>query len=423
MSETLLTGARVVDPATGTDCIKDIGICDGKFATPESLASPHVIDLCGKVACPGFIDLHVHLRDPGQTWKEDLDSGSQAACHGGFTTVLAMPNTVPAMDTVERFQALMARTTHLPVHVLQSVCITEGRMGVRLADLRALAQAGAPAFTDDGSTTQDISLMRQAMTIAAELDLPVIDHCENTALSKPGVMHEGAVSRRLGLRGQPRLAEESIVERDLQLAEETGCRIHLQHLSSGGSVELLRQARAKGVRATGEATPHHLFLTDEACLKWGTNTKMAPPLREESDRQALIGGIQAGVITAIATDHAPHTAEEKAQSWDKAPFGIVGIEAVVPLCLTELVHRNLLSLSALAALFTTGPAAILGLPLGTLAIGAPADLTILDLEKKYTLHTADFVSRGKNCPYEGWQCCGAVVGTFLQGEPSATFSS
>ena len=410
MEEVIYLNARVVDPARGIDEIQDVAVRDGLFANPEELRSPTIVALQGKVLCPGFIDVHVHLRYPGQTHKEDIASATAAAANGGFTSVLAMPNTTPAADSAEIIRDVVKRSQGMRAHVMQACCITKGRLGKELADMEHI---DAPAFTDDGSTTQDEALMRRAMSIAARRGIPIIDHCENTSLSKPGVMHEGAVSKELGLPGQPRAAEESIVERDIRLAEETGCRVHLQHLSSAGSVAMLRAAVGRGLPVSGEATPHHLFLTDEACRKFGVNAKMAPPLREESDRLALVEALRDGTITIVATDHAPHTAEEKAVGWLKAPFGIVGIEAAVPLCLTELYHAGILTLMQTVSLFTAGPRRLLNLPLGSMQPGEPADITILDIEKPNVIDVAKFLSRGRNCPYDGWKCFGKAVGTLL----------
>ncbi len=412
MEDIIYANARVVDPVRGIDCKLDVGVKDGLFAPVGSLRSPKTIDLTGKVLCPGFTDVHVHLRYPGQTHKEDIASATAAAANGGFTSVLAMPNTTPAVDSAEIISDILERSRSMPAKVWQACCITKGRLGKELADMESI---DAPAFTDDGSTTQDDMLMRRAMEIAARRGIPIIDHCENTSLSKPGVMHEGAVSRELGLPGQPREAEESIVRRDIRLAAATGCRVHLQHLSSAGSVAMLRDAQRCGIAVTGEATPHHLFLTDEACRKFGTNAKMAPPLREESDRLALIEALRDGTISMVATDHAPHTAEEKAAGWLKAPFGIVGIEAAVPLCLTELYHAGLLTLSQTVSLFTAGPRRLLNLPIGSMQIGEPADMTVLDIDIPYTINTASFRSRGRNCPYDGWKCFGKPVATIIGG--------
>jgi len=406
MNDRLYINARVVDPVQNIDDVRPVGVKNGRFALPENLENPTVIDLAGYVLCPGFMDVHVHLRDPGQTHKETLFTAAAAAAHGGFTAVLAMPNTSPAMDSPDAVASILGRAEHAPVRVFQAVAFTKGRNGTELTDLPALKAAGAAAFSDDGSTTQSTELMRQAMTLAAKLDMAIIDHCENTALSKPGVMHRGQVSQELGLPGQPREAEEDIVARDIALCRETGCRLHLQHLSSAGSIQLLRDARAQGLPVTGEATPHHLTLTDQACKQYGVNAKMAPPLREESDRQALIQAIADGVITVIATDHAPHTAEEKAAGWTKAPFGIVGIEAAIPLCLTELYHKGRISLPTLVACFTKGPRELLKLPVGSLIPGEPADITLLEPDAEYVIHTDQFLSQGRNCPYDGWHCIG-----------------
>ncbi len=413
MEEIIFTNARVVDPGRGIDGKIDIGVRDGVFAPPETLRTPRKVDLTGKVLCPGFTDVHVHLRYPGQTHKEDIASGTAAAANGGFTSVLAMPNTSPAVDSQEIIQDILERSRSMPARVWQSCCITKGRLGKELADIEHIE---APAFTDDGSTPQDENLMRRAMEIAAKRCIPIIDHCENTSISKPGVMHEGDVSRELGLPGQPREAEESIVRRDIRLAAETECRVHLQHLSSAGSVAMLRNARRQGIDISGEATPHHLFLTDKACRIHGVNAKMAPPLREESDRVALIEGLRDGTISMIATDHAPHTAEEKAAGWLKAPFGIVGIEAVIPLCLTILYHQDVLTLLQFVSLFTWGPRVLLNLPIGSIQPGEPADMTILDIDIPNTIDVSTFHSRGRNCPYDGLRCYGKPVATVVGGK-------
>ena len=305
------------------------------------------------------------------------------------------------------------------MRVLPAGAITIGRQGEIATNVRELVQAGCPVLSDDGSTPQKSGLMRSIMQAAAEADVPVVDHCEDVSLSKPGVLHDGKVAKQLGLPGQPRSAEEVIVARDLILAKETGCHIHLQHLSSAGSVEMIRQAKRDGIKVTAEATPHHLFLTDDACMTFGTYAKMAPPLREESDRLALIEGVKDGTIDMIATDHAPHTEDEKAQGWQKAPFGIVGIETVVPLCLTHLYHTGILDLNRLIALFTTGPAKLLasfcakiGQPLGSLAVGSTGGVTVLDLETEYTIDVRSFKSKSRNCPYNGMGCKGKVVGIY-----------
>jgi len=416
--ELLLRHLNIVDPANGREERDgDLAICDGILVEPSALSPQAEVQDCrGLTATPGFIDLHVHLREPGQTYKDDLLTTTAAAAHGGFTTVLAMPNTVPAIDSLEHFAPLRERLPLAPVKVFQACALTKGRQGLELAEISALAASGVfPAFSDDGSTPQDPMLMRRAMEMLAAAKLPVIDHCELLALSKPGVMHRGTVSAELGLPGQPREAEENIVRRDIGFCAETGCRLHLQHLSSAGSVALLREARRRGLPVTGEATPHHLQFTDEAVRQFGSNAKMAPPLREESDRQALLEGIADGTITVIATDHAPHTAEEKAAGMLKAPFGIIGLEAAFPVCLTQLWDSGLVSLSRLISLFTSGPASVLGLAAGTLSLGAPADVTLLDLAVRRPLEVSRFHSRSRNCPYDGLVCRGRVVQVFVDG--------
>ena len=414
----ILAGGRVVDPSRNIDKIQDIGICNGMIVPPETIPDAKREDMSGKVVAPGFIDVHVHLREPGQTYKEDIDTGTAAAAAGGFTTVVSMPNTVPAMDTAERvaeFMELVAQKAN--VRVLPAGAITIGRKGEVAANVEELVQAGCPVLSDDGSTPQSAGLMRSIMHVAAEIGVPIVDHCEDFSLSKPGVLHDGKVARKLGLPGQPRSAEEVIVARDLILAKETGCHLHLQHLSSKGSVELLRQAKQEGLNVTAEVTPHHLFLTDDACLGFGANAKMAPPLREEEDRQALIEALKDGTIDMIATDHAPHSAEEKAMGWDKAPFGIIGLETAVPLCLTYLYQANILNLGELVSKFTVGPAKLLasfcskvGQKLGTLEEGSTGGVTILDLNASYVIDVQSFKSKSRNCPYDGMVCRGGVMG-------------
>lgn len=412
-----LTNARFAD---GSPCC--LGIKDGLLCRPEELpAVTPDYDCHGAVVAPGFMDIHVHLRDPGQTYKEDLMTATTAAAFGGFTTVLAMPNTVPAIDSDAAFQELRSRLPGAPVHVLQAGAITVGRQGLVPSDIPALAAAGFPALSDDGSTPQDREVMRSIMQAAAAVGLPVIDHCECTALSRPGVMHEGTVSRELGLPGQPREAELSIVRRDIELSAETGCRIHLQHLSTAEAVELLRAARKSGLPVSGEATPHHLLLTHEAVRKFGPNAKMAPPLREESDRHALLAAVADGTLSVIATDHAPHAAEEKSRGMQDAPFGIIGLEAAVPVCLTLLYHSGLMKLTDFIDRFTAGPAAVLGLTPPKLQPGQPADLTVFEPETACRIDVSSFHSKSRNCPYDGLDCHGKITQVFVGGCPKLPF--
>ncbi len=417
MQEYLFSGARILAPARAFDAVADLAVKDGVIVAPAELSSrAKKIDLKGKLIAPGFFDMHVHLREPGQTHKEDIASGTRAAAAGGFTGLLAMPNTDPPISSVEDFlqqQKLLAQKALIPV--LQCVSLTQGREGKALNELMALRQAGVKALSDDGGTPQDEELMRRAMLAAKEAGLPIIDHCEDYSLSRPGVMHEGAVSRRLGLPGQPRLAEKRMVQRDIRLCRETGCRVHLQHLSSAGSVKMLRQARQEGLPISGEVMPHHLLFTDQDVEKYGVNAKMAPPLREESDRQALLEALCEGSISVLATDHAPHSQAEKALGMLKAPFGITGLEQAVALCLTLLYHSGKISLAELIKRFSCAPREILQMPQLSLEIGETAELTIIDLEQKHQLSLQNSCSKARNCPYEGMSCKGKPWAVFSQG--------
>ncbi|MFW5802345.1 MAG: dihydroorotase [Verrucomicrobiota bacterium] len=418
--QTRLINARIVDPATGFDGPGEVGISDGIFADPHSLADPQVIDLAGKVVCPGFVDIHVHLRDPGQTHKEDLASGSDAAAAGGFTTIVAMPNTEPPADSPMQLQRMQHRLDAVTcVRVLQSASLTLGRGGAELADFGALRDAGAVALTDDGGCLSEAYLMREAMRNAHQVGLVVMDHCEDGSLARGTVVYESETARRLNLPARSRVAEELIVARDILLCRDTGCPVHIQHVSTSGAVALIRRARAEGLPVSAEATPHHLLLTHEACAEHGTLAKMNPPLGAEEDRQALIGALRDGTISTIATDHAPHTLEEKAVGFLRAPFGIIGLETAVPMCLTHLVHTGLLSLSAFVAAFTTGPCTALGLPFGTLRPGAPADITVLDLEATGTINPEAFRSQARNTPFANMNYRGNAVETWSCGIPSS----
>ncbi len=412
----ILRGARVIDPAAGRDAIGDVGIADGLFVPVASLSAATVVDLSGYVLAPGFIDLHVHLRDPGQTHKEDIGSGTRAAAAGGFTTVVAMPNTEPAVDHLAVLADVQARIrTSAQVRVLQTAALTLGRRGQSLTSADALRRAGAAALTDDGACVQDEPLMREAMVQARQAGILVIDHCEDAALAAGGVVNTGPVAVALRVPGMAPAAESAIVERDIRLARETGCRIHLQHLSAARSIALLRQARAEGLPVTGEVTPHHLCLNEAACLEYGTLAKMNPPLRTEADRQAVIEGVRDGTITVIATDHAPHAPAEKARPFANAPFGITGLETAISLCLQFLYHRGVLTLPQLVACFTSGPRRILGVPYGALTEGAPADVTVLAPDCPVTIDLGQSRSRSRNSPFHGWSCRGRAVGTMVGG--------
>ena len=413
----ILRGARVVDPANGIDELRDVGIAEGLIVPPPTIPHATVCDVGGKVITPGFIDLHVHLRDPGHTHKEDIATGTRAAASGGFTTVVAMPNTLPAVDCPAVLLDVAGRVKeHAVVRVLQTAALTRGRKGLELTDADALKAAGAAALTDDGACIQDAALMLRALQHARDVGIGVIDHCEDTRISGNGVMHAGECSRRLGLAGVPAAAEELMVARDVVLARETGSALHVQHISSAGSVALVRFAQAQGIAVTAEACVHHICLTDDACLEYGTNAKMNPPLRTEDDRQAVLEGLKDNTIAVIATDHAPHSAEEKGVAFADAPFGVVGLEAAVAVCLTELYHKGVLTLPQLVAKFTTGPRQVLGLPGGSLEPGAAADITVLDPEADVVMDVSSFRSRSRNCPYDAWRCRGKAVATIVAGE-------
>lgn len=418
----LLLGGRVVDPANRTDEIRDLLLLDGHVADPaETPSGVHRIDCAGLVVAPGFIDLHAHLREPGQTHKEDIASGTRAAAAGGFTTVVAMPNTSPPVDAAAVFQDLAERIRQTAVvRVIQTACLSLGRQGHQLSDFAALAAAGATVVTDDGSTIQNPALMLAAFEQAKAHGFHIIDHCEDCDVCAGGAIHRGSVAERLGVPGQRRAVEELIVARDIVLAAETGWPVHIQHISTAGAVALVRDARRRGLPVTAEASPHHLSLTDHAVLEHGANAKMNPPLREESDRLAVIEGLCDGTIQSIATDHAPHAPEEKATGLLKAPAGILGFETALPVCYTTLVCGGYLTLSQFAAAFASGPRAVLGIEAGTLGIGFPADVTIFDPEAEIVIDAAAARSKSRNTPYHGKRLQGRVKATLVGGK--AVFS-
>lgn len=412
----ILRGGRIVDPLNGVDEVADIAIADGVIVPAEEVIDADIYDLRGKVVAPGFIDLHVHLRTPGQTHKETIRTGTRAAAAGGFTTIVAMPNTTPPIDRPQRLRELVELNGKKGViRVLQTAALTLERGGNELTDAAALKEAGAAALTDDGSCTQHAELMLQALKQARTAGIPVIEHCEDETVSGGGAMNAGPCADHLGYSGQSSAAEELIVSRDALLARKINSSIHVQHVSSAGSVERIRQARRQGALVSAEATPHHISLTERACAEYGTNAKMNPPLRTEEDRLALIQGLCDDTISCIATDHAPHTVAEKAALFNEAPFGIIGLEAAVPICLTTLYHGGILSLAQLVSKFTSGPRQVLRRALGSLEAGAKADMTILDLDRELTLRVDTFHSLARNCPYDGWQCRGKSVAVIVDG--------
>ena len=418
--ELLIRNGRVVDPATKTDETLDILIRDGRITGvgPRiEVRAREVIDAARLVVVPGLIDMHVHLREPGGEAKETIATGSRAAAKGGFTTVCAMPNTNPVNDNIrvtERILAGAARTSL--VNVLPVAAISKGSRGEELVDMAGLCAAGAVAFSDDGRPVAGSRFMNRALEAAKALGALVIDHCEDRDLSGDGVMHEGAVSRRLRVRGIPASAEEVMVARDLILARELGTRIHIAHLSTVGGLLALRAAKDQGVAATAEVTPHHLLLTDAALEGRDPDFKMNPPLRSPEHVEALAGAVKSGLVDVIATDHAPHTAGEKSRGLDKAPFGIVGLETAVALLLDRLVHKKVIPLGRFVELLSSNPARILGLrDKGRIAVGADADLTILNLAKAGTIDKNAFESKGRNTPFDGWKLKGRAVMTIVAG--------
>ena len=427
MTTLAIRGGRVIDPANGDDTVADLLISDGRIAEAGANAGKDAsesVDARGLIVCPGFVDIHTHLREPGFEHKETIATGTLAAARGGFTTVCAMPNTEPPVDSAGTVEfVLRTAQAHGAVRVFPIACVSRGRAGRELADFAELAQAGAVAFSDDGSPVADPHLMRRALEYAGMLDIPLIDHCEDTALSAGGVMHEGWVSARLGLRGIPPAAEEAMVARDIALAEATGSHAHIAHVSTAGSVEIIRQAKARGVPITAEVTPHHLALTQEVIigsgeapggLAYDTNAKVNPPLRTTADVEACIEGLRDGTIDCIATDHAPHAIQDKLCEFDAAACGISGLETAFGLALTAL------PLEDTVCALTIGPVRALGLDrridgLGTLTVGAPGDVVIIDPEAEWTVEPEAFASKGKNTPLAGRTLHGRVVATIFGG--------
>ena len=421
MSRLLLKGGRVIDPAQGLDATLDVMIAEGTIEEvgPRVQArGAQVLEVKGLVVCPGFIDIHTHLREPGREDKETIATGTRAAAAGGFTAVCAMPNTDPVNDNAGITRAIVEKArAEGAVRVYPIGAITRGQKGEELSEYGDLKEAGCVAFSDDGRPVASARVMRRALEYAKAFDLAIIDHCEEPTLAERACMNEGRVSTLLGLRGQPAAGEAIMVERDVLLAELVGGRVHIAHLSAAASVDAVRRGKARGVRVTAEVTPHHLFLTDEAVRETGydTNTKMNPPLRSEADREAVLAGLRDGTIDCIATDHAPHTVDDKKVEYDHAANGVVGLETAVALCLDRLVGAGLLELPYLVALLSANPARVLGLPGGTLAPGSPADLTLLDLAKKRQVDAARFESRSRNTPFGGWILKGWPAMTIVGG--------
>lgn len=421
MNELIIMNGRVVDPASKTDAVLSILVKDGKILRIEKdIAVPKnadVIDAKGMVVCSGFIDMHVHLRDPGFEYKEDIKTGSRAAANGGFTTICSMPNTNPVNDSGAATEYILKRAREVGLSNIRPIgSISRGLLGEELSDIGDMAKAGVVALSDDGRPVMNANLMRRAFEYAMAFSLPIVSHCEDLNLARSGTMNEGAVSTRLGLRGIPSVAEESMLARDIMLAKLTGAHLHVAHVSTKGSVALIRAAKKDGVRVTAEATPHHLTLTDEACADYDPNTKVNPPLRTEDDRLAVVDALADGTIDVVATDHAPHAITDKEAGFEDAAFGMVGLETALPLIL-KLVHAKKFELSRMIDAMSLSPAKILNLKgKGELKIGFDADITIFDPDSSYTISAASFASKSKNTPFDGWHVTGKVLWTICCGK-------
>ncbi|HKH45892.1 MAG TPA: dihydroorotase [Thermoanaerobaculia bacterium] len=422
MAKLLIHGGRVIDPSQDLDGSFDLLVEDGHVARIDGRIKPpkgaEAFDAAGLVVAPGLIDIHVHLREPGQEYKETVRTGTMAAAAGGFTGVACMANTEPVNDSRSITEhILLEARRHGFARVYPVGAISKGLKGEELAEIGEMVRAGARAVSDDGKPVMNAELMRRALLYAQHFDVPVIQHAEDLNLTGGGVMHEGEWSTRLGLPGIPGSAEDVMVARDILLAEDTRGRYHVAHLSTARSLGLVRRARAEGLRVTCEVAPHHLILTDEEVAKSGfsTHTKMKPPLRSERDREALVNGLSDGSVDCIASDHAPHHQDEKDVQFNLAPFGILGLETTLSLCLDRLVRPGLVSLPRLVELLSTGPARVLGIPGGTLEAGSPADVTVFHPDEEVTIRAAAFRSRSRNTPFDGWKLHGRPVATFLEG--------
>ena len=419
MSRFLVKNGRVIDPASGLDGHRDVLVEDGLIAAVEEkieAGDAEVYDAAGRVVAPGFIDIHVHLREPGIEHAETIETGARAAAAGGFSSICCMPNTIPVNDspTVTSFIVERARR-HAIVNVFPIGAITKGSEGEQLAEIGAMKEAGAVAVSDDGMPVMNSGVMRRAMQYAGSFGLTVIDHCEDLNLSVAGDIHEGPQAVRLGLRGIPASSEDVMVARDVILSEATGAKTHIAHISTRNSIEIVRHARRLGIPVTCEVTPHHFALADEDIPGYDGNYKMKPPLRSRVDAKAALEGVVDGVVDAIATDHAPHTGNVKMQEFERCPFGVTGLETAIGLTLEHLVHPGKISLMRLVELFTSGAAKVIGLGRGTLAVGAPGDITVIDLDREWTFDVNQSLSKSKNSPFHKHSFRGGPVATIVSG--------
>ncbi len=416
----LIKNGRIIDPDTKRDEVADLYLEDGLIKKAPKAAkstADKVIDATGCYVMPGLIDMHVHLRDPGLTHKEDVESGSKAAAKGGFTTIVAMPNTKPVIDEPTRVQYVMNKAASCaPIHVLQAGAITKGQAGEELTDIKGMIDAGIPAISEDGKSVMNARLYRDAMKTAAKYDIPVLAHCEDSNMAAGGCMNDDEVAEKFQLPGISNAVEDVIVARDIFLSFETGCRLHLCHCSTQRSEMMVKDAKKKGGKVTAEVCPHHFTLTSEDMVKGDTNYKMNPPLRTKKDVEALKRGLKEDTFDVISTDHAPHTREEKAASMTKAPFGIVGLETCVSLVISELVKPGIITPMQMAEKMSYNPARILKVNGGSLKEGKPADVVIIDPDKTYVIDSKSFVSKGKNTPFDGRKVSGEVVATICDGK-------
>jgi len=421
MHDLLIQNGRVIDPASGRDEVTDVAVAKGKVARigKTTAKARETIDAKGRIVCPGLIDLHVHCREPGHEEEETIATAAAAAVAGGFTTICAMPNTHPPQDDERAIQYVLHRSDEADLaRVLPIGCITKGRAGEELAEMGGMRQAGAVAFTDDGDGVASAAVMQRALQYARMLDVPLMQHCQDGDLAG-GQMNSGAVAVRLGLSGIAGSGEQIMLRRDLKLVEHTGGRYHVLHASTAGSVELIRQAKAAGLPVTAEATPHHLLLTDAACMGYDPNFKVNPPLRSLEDVEALRAGVADGTIDCLASDHAPHATEEKELEFGLAPFGILSIECALALYAKALIEPGLLDWPGLIARMTAGPGGVIrprGDGLGQLDEGLTADITVIDPKARWTVRPERFASKSRNCPYAGWQLRGRTVITLVGGK-------
>jgi dihydroorotase len=419
MASLLIKGGRVLSPEDSLDGELDVLVDDGVIRRigPELVATPdETLDARGQVVAPGFIDIHVHLREPGGEISETLETGLQAAVAGGFTAVCPMPNTKPIIDRPELVRAQIARARQLGLaRVFPIAAVSMGSQGESLVDMAALVAAGAVAFSDDGRPVKTAGLLRRALEQTKSLTVPIIDHCEDPSLSVGGTVNEGPLAKHLNLRGIPNSSEDVCVARDLIVAEAAGAHVHIAHLSTAHAMEMVRGGKRRGIRVTCEVTPHHFTLTDEAVLEHGTRAKVNPPLRSREDVEAVLGGITDGTVDALVTDHAPHAPELKAKSMPEAPFGVIGLETALGLALTQLVHTGRISLAHLVILMSTNPARIINQPLGRLVVGGAADVTVFDPHLEWTYHAAEGRSKSRNSPFDGCKLKGAPTATIVAG--------